>query len=145
MNEKLDIKVAEALGWEILRVGYFGMTDGPDSETPRQLELAQWLDDVGIESIGTYCIDGPEDWWRELSNWTPSTDIADARKMEDRIAEMVDLFRYRYAQAMDSVLQGQGFFPLSNEEYTWAILHATPEQRCLAFLKARGVDWREEE
>lgn len=57
LGSVLDTMIAEKVfGWERLVVGYFGLRD---SETPRQVELEGWLDELGVESVGEYFIDVP--------------------------------------------------------------------------------------
>lgn len=67
---KIDL-LARAMGWEILTVNYFG-----EDETPRQVELKDWLDRVGIESVGIYYVDVEKDFWIPATNmwgdaWDP--------------------------------------------------------------------------
>ena len=73
---ELDAQVAkEVMGYEVLDVGYFGVKEGLDSETPRQRELKDWMCKVDIESIGTYYICAEKDFWVSADLWKPSEDI----------------------------------------------------------------------
>lgn len=81
-DREIDALVAEkVMELEVLDVGYFGSED----ETPRMLELHDWMDDVGLESVGRYAIDVEKKWFREMStgfgSWSPSTDISAAMEV----------------------------------------------------------------
>ena len=87
-GQELDALMAtEVMGWEALTVGYFGI---PESETPRQVELKEWLDKVGIESVGDYYIDvdsdflvRADDMWER--GWHPSTDWSAAGQVVEKM------------------------------------------------------------
>jgi hypothetical protein len=57
-EEKVDL-LARAMGWEVLVVDYFGTAD----ETPRQVELKDWLNTYGLYSVGKYYINVLEGFW----------------------------------------------------------------------------------
>ena len=63
-----------------------------------------------------------------------STYIAAAWKMEEMIEQRG--FNLQYTQALMSVLLFEGFAPECDEELWWALIHASPFQRCRAALKA---------
>ena len=63
-----------------------------------------------------------------------SEDIAAARTMEDWIEE--HHLSLRYTRGMLSVFLQTGVVHDTDEQFWWALIHATPEQRCLAFLAA---------
>lgn len=64
---------AIAMGYEFLAVGYFGGED----ETPRQRELADWLDKVELDSVGDYWINVADDFFIEAEDYKPL--ISDAQ------------------------------------------------------------------
>jgi len=64
-----------------------------------------------------------------------SSDVSAAYRMEDWIED--NGVQARYAQAMvASFLYLDDPIPDTDEQFWWALLHATPEQRCHAFLSA---------
>lgn len=142
MTRQIDALVAEAMGREILEVGYFGSRGDSllePHETPRQVELEEWLDRVGIESIGTYYVDVKADWWREVDEWSPSTDIAAAW-------EIVDYTKESYVVKLE-----YGLWWIDNRVYWKAELRSEngtykgedprmPMAICYAFLKSQGVE-----
>lgn len=73
-NRELNEKMAVLMGWERFTCGYFG----EDDESLRQVELMEWMEKVGLESVGNYFIDVDADMWIEVANWNPDIDIADA-------------------------------------------------------------------
>ena len=94
----LDAWIAErVMGWEYLKVGYIGVTEGDDAETPRQRELDHWMDAVSLDQIGEYYIDVENNTWVCLKeNWqwsgggavfAPSTNMSDAWKILERLHE----------------------------------------------------------
>jgi len=50
---------AEYMGFEIVRVGYFGS----ESETKWQLDNEEWMNDVGLKSVGTYAVNKSDNSW----------------------------------------------------------------------------------
>src|SRR5687768_221843 len=81
-EQDLDAEVAEkVMGYESMHVDYQYTTE----ESDRQRELRDWLDHVGIESIGDYFIDVKANWWREQREWSPSTDIAAAMQVIEHL------------------------------------------------------------
>lgn len=67
-NEEINYRIAlEIMGWEELRVGYYGTED----ETPRQKELEDWLDKLGVESVGEYYIDVEKNYIFPKELWEP--------------------------------------------------------------------------
>jgi len=63
-----------------------------------------------------------------------STDIAATWKMEEMIEQRG--LNLRYTQALMAVLLFEGFVPEDDEALWWALIHASPYQRCCAALKA---------
>lgn len=90
-GKELDILVAETvMGWEYLEVDYSGTED----ETPRQVELEDWIEKVGIESIGPYFVDVGRDFWVYASDmwgrgWHPSEDISAAWPIAEKLGLML--------------------------------------------------------
>lgn len=117
MSRELDVRVARAMGCNV----DWATVDGrrvPFCYCERQWGMAPHADSRTLE-LEYY-----------------STDIAAARQMEDWIEEHG--FTLRYARAM----LGRVFIlerdpaPDCDEQLWWMLLHATPEQRCRAFLAA---------
>lgn len=78
-----------------------------------------------------------------------STDIAAAREMEnwleqDRSLRAAYVHLLTKAANPDAKIDGRRvWLPSEGEsmlDLLWWLIHATPEQRCLAFLKAMGVE-----
>ena len=83
-GRELDDRVAvSVMGWEVFTLSYFGTED----ETPRMRELHDWLTRVGIESVGVYYIDVERDFWRDSDDFQPSTDIAAAWEVVEKVRE----------------------------------------------------------
>ncbi len=136
MSKKLDAAVAEAMGWALRETGF---------------PVDFWL---GVDGMATGYCDQP--WPDDVVRygdapsmfsgkgvWCPSADTAASRTMEDWIAEQGPGQRLMYVGHLCQIIGYR--YQWTNVELLWALVRATPEQRCLAFLKARGVDWREEE
>lgn len=67
-NEEINSRIAtEIMGWEELRIGYYGTED----ETPRQKELEDWLDKLGVESVGEYYIEVNKNYIFPKELWEP--------------------------------------------------------------------------
>ena len=133
-----DIVAEKVMGLEVFECGYYG-----EDETPRMVELHDWLDKVGIESVGTYFIDVKADKWEEAGHFRPSTVMSDAIKM----AKKFDTFMFGISGSDD---------PRSNGKLgVWACVikdgvehHFTdlgtndveklPRVICMAALKAMG-------
>lgn len=84
------------LGWELLSVGHFG----GDDETPRQVELQEWMDAHGLDSVGDfYIVDLQAGKWIAADDFTPSVNIRDAWRAVERFALLqiggADATRYR--------------------------------------------------
>jgi hypothetical protein len=116
MND-LDKQVAEARGWRLDWDGQEWLTK--DGEYAR--------DATSHHAVIT---DG--------ECWTPSTDIAQAMELEGTITK--DELEQEYGDALDAVLKEVYSYTPS----TFQIAHATPEQRCLAYLKAKGKEVQDE-
>ena len=129
MSTEMDVRVARAMGWTLNEAGYpvnFWM--GTDGMATGYCD-SPWPEDA--ERYG----DAPMLFSGE-GVWSPSTDIAAARAMEDWIAGQGHLV-IKYALAMDDVLlTDRNIDQQHGAKRTWALLRATPEQRCRAFLAA---------
>ena len=121
-GRELDELVVSAMGWHI----------------------SSWADETDggyqlFDADGRYKAkwDAPEGFKHELAprhRWSPSTDIAAVWKMEEMIEQRG--FNLRYTQMLMTVLLFEGFTPEHDEELWWALIHASPIQRCRAALKA---------
>ena len=82
---ELDTLVAtKVMGWESIAIGYFNS----DEETSRQNELEDWINNVGIDSIGDYYIFVPDSFWVEKDDWSPSTDILAAWQVVEKMRDI---------------------------------------------------------
>lgn len=116
MSRELDARVAEAMGCAVEWREYNGRREAFCTCPDRTHEQANTT--------------AP----RMLARY--SEDIAAARTMEDWIEEHG--LQVRYAGEMLTLLRTGDAEPERDEGFWWALLHATPEQRCRAFLAAIG-------
>ena len=78
----LDAWIAEkVMGWEKFNVEYYGT----DECSERQYVLRDWMKEVELDSVGTYFIDVDSDFWKETRDWKPSTDIAAAWEVVEKL------------------------------------------------------------
>lgn len=131
---ELDADVAErVMGWSVAEYGLHNgdiawlndPSNYPHAETADDPEpytgLLLWMD---AQAQGVY--------------WSPSMDFAAAMRVEDRIAELGKQNDY-IAHLWDEVgaaRDGANFWTAQNFNAFWLCVHATPEQRCRAALKA---------
>ena len=120
MNRELNARVARAMGCV---VGWAGRDDGLGSP------LCMCKGRVH-EQPNTY---SP----RTLARY--SDNIAAARTMEDWIEEHHLSLRYAMAMLGRVFILEPDPVPDCDEQLWWMLLHATPEQRCRAFLAAMEV------
>ena len=116
MND-LDHKVALARGWE-------------------------YLEDEG-EPVGYYRKnDNPI--VLSCEQYRPSTSIAQAYELENEVLK--EGLEWKYLFALMQVVHGPHVpkFTDLTVRGLYFIVHATPEQRCLAFLKAKGKEAQDE-
>jgi hypothetical protein len=64
--------------------------------------------------------------------------IDSARAMEDWIEEKGPVLTRAYTRALCSEVGYRSTW--TNLKLLWNVAHATPEQRCRAFLKSRGIE-----
>jgi hypothetical protein len=92
------------------------------------------------QSDGWY-LKEPNTWVHPHSHDNPlpnySTSIADAREMEDELERRG--LHMKYAVKLAS-LDTEASQRITQKELWWFLIHATPEQRSLAALKAVGVE-----
>ena len=80
-GRQLDALIAEkVMGWEAIRVDYFG-----EDSSPRQNELEEWMAKNELDSIGDYFIDVDKNFWVEDNDWQPSTDIHAAWEVVEKM------------------------------------------------------------
>lgn len=139
-GRELDALVAENVrGWHW--VSYLGvsvllspewhlnydMQEGLRFPSKREHIDGQWFVNTGVH---------PKEW--DYDCYPPfkyySTDIAATWEMEEMIEQRG--LNLRYTQALISVLVSEGLAPEHDEELWWALIHASPYQRCRAALKA---------
>jgi hypothetical protein len=129
--DELRLRIAKAQGY---RVATFGIMEYaslfppgeviPDNATT--LDLADYLDSV--------------------PDWTGN--IADAWELEDELPDdgrqqyLMSLYRLITPEILGGVPDNptQAEIDKANNDYIWALVHATPEQRCRAYLA-----WKEEQ
>jgi hypothetical protein len=135
LNE-LRLKVAKALGWTLVE-----LTPTPDNKAPRTLSertfqqfFAPGKANDNPYWTATIIDEWPENWRRiylsgEIANW--SRDIADAFELEDEIPEDQ---RREYVANLCRIVLEDCVNPDDEHPLTWLTVHATPEQRCRAWL-----------
>ena len=137
---ELDALVAEqVMGWEYLRVRYFGSPN----ETPREVELHDWMERLDLTSIGEYWIDESAEFWIETEYWLPSRYDADAFSQVVSVAGVpprwrvldigprtLELFQERLADAKTVVWNG----PMGVFEFPKFALGTETVARMLAAL-----------
>lgn len=97
INDQIATKV---MGWEYLRIGYFGTED----ETLRQIELLDWIGEHQIESVGEYWIKAGTHFWLRKENWTPNKDIRQAFMAAQKILAKTHYFElYCNEVSIDSI------------------------------------------
>jgi hypothetical protein len=147
MTREIDARVAEAMGYEILDVGYLGCSGDSlltPHESPRQVELQDWMGSVDLDSIGQYYIDVASNWWRGIDDWTPSTDIAAAWQVVEWmncekkwIVRVISLWGDGGAEVEICSDQGHPSYWYDIADADAAVV---PEAICCAFLAAMGVE-----
>jgi hypothetical protein len=93
----------------------------------------EWLNEQAAKAMGfEYGIDIG---WEEP--WIPAEDIRDAWELEEKIKEMGLIDKYIYG-FIDVVGFETVYYdgPMPTNEGLFQITHATPQQRCKAFLLA---------
>ena len=125
MTRELDVRVVEVMGY-FVEVFNDILLYATNEETYRR-----YLKDncLGGDTLG-----GSYAFCRRLPSY--SEDMTAARAMEDWLDERC--LQGGYAHAMLEMLQVPVFSPGDKDENAWALLRATPEQRCRGFLKAMG-------
>ena len=68
-----------------------------------------------------------------IYGWRPSTDIAAAMQVEERIEEMGLI--EEYCMHLNEIANAH-WDGIKRQPQRWQLIHATPEDRCLAALKA---------
>jgi hypothetical protein len=110
-NPETDALVAErVMGWEKIEIKYFG-----SDSTPRQNELEDWMHKVGLCYLGDYFIDIDRDFWIEVENWKPSTDIAAAWEV---VKEMNAKGFWCYINLLSSQCRATFEFVKNRKRYT---------------------------
>lgn len=127
---KIDSAVMATIGVERLTIGYYGT----ESETPRQAELEGWINQVGIRFIGDYYIDIARNWWRPVDEWRPTENHNAWATVEKFMGATFGLDeQWEYLCEMADIVDNTGYTD-------FAIATAPLPLRCLAFLRAMGVD-----
>lgn len=72
----------------------------------------------------------------QVESWQPYTNIEQAMMMQKEIHKK-GLAR-KYTNAFFNIIEPEGT-TLPDDELVWAMIHATPQQRCEAALKAVGL------
>jgi Fe2+ or Zn2+ uptake regulation protein len=65
------------LGYDFVKVGYYGTKDGIEKETKFQITEQEWIDKVGIDSVGEYFIIKNNDEFHHMynDNWSKIIDF----------------------------------------------------------------------
>lgn len=109
MSNELDIAVAErVMGWQ------------------RQDGYNYWMSFPAGETFNLHAL---------IAKWKPSTDIAFAMRVEDRIAELG--LQSPYYGALVNIVAAS---ITDRVFHLFDVVHATPEQRCRAALQAFSAE-----
>jgi hypothetical protein len=134
-DSEIDCAVAEAMGWEVFELGYFGT----EEETPRMRELSEWLDKMEIDYVGTYAIDVSKDFAMPIDTmmaegFHPSTDLNAAFHAQAVVIEKVGWKTYKaaFVKVLDT-LSPEKTDATSFEEF---LATANPRIRSEAMLRA---------
>jgi hypothetical protein len=89
-------------------------------------EKRRWMVGIGSPEMAI---------WREseVMDWDPLNEIADAYVMESSIPESL---QGQYGGALVGIVERENH----GNATAWLLAHATPRQRCLAALAAKGVE-----
>jgi hypothetical protein len=88
---KDELIASQVRSYETLSVGYFDVHDMRCcNETPRQVELRDWMNKVGIGNIGKYYIDVASDFWVSDYDYHPTIDMNEAMKVMNRVMKSDD-------------------------------------------------------
>jgi len=96
--------LAEFMGYEVVTVGY----SGTNSETQWQRDNEQFMEDIGIRSVGKYAIHKLDNSWEEFENlnynlsWDCLIPVC-AKWDSIPFEEFSDLERKRYLQLCDDL------------------------------------------
>lgn len=83
-GEELNATMAvDVMGWEELEVGYWGTAD----VTPRQRELCDWMEAVGVAAVGKHFIDADMDFYIAAGDWDPSRSLVDAWRVVEKLVD----------------------------------------------------------
>lgn len=143
----LDAWIAElVMGWEYLKVGYVGVTEGPNAETLRQRELSHWMDVVSLNQIGEYYIDIENNRWvslRDTWEWStggtvfaPGKEMNDAWNMLGKFEGYFDIERLTNHEANPEYDYFDAGFARSPSGFS----KSAPLAMCRAAIKAKGKE-----
>lgn len=128
---RIDALVAEAMGW-VWQITADDYHEGP----------VRWLVPPDSPRIGLVEASGNEPlsdgWAYGLPHYT--ADIAAAMDAEEWLSTKRPEHLWDYARALEEICLNVTGFYYCDEHRWWLLAHATPLQRCLAFLKAMGVE-----
>ncbi|MCK5316309.1 MAG: hypothetical protein KAJ55_00265 [Anaerolineales bacterium] len=131
-DREKDAAVAEARGWEAFTCGYFDF-----SESPRQREIEEWLDKVGLASVGDYFIDVESDFWKAAEDWKPTTSTATAWELVEEMTEDDPWFHLAHFSEdgwkVEFTTKGGG------DSTTIPGSPTAPLAICIAYMKAKGA------
>jgi len=140
MSREMDERVARAMGWHW--DDDWGCLILPQ-QTAKPCEMwTDWEYDEDADAYVRRPTSGTVSGVVYNGNFTKivlpeySTGIAAARQMEDWIEEHGSPLRYARAMLGRVFILEPDPVPDCDEQLWWMLLHATPEQRCRAFLAA---------
>jgi hypothetical protein len=117
-DEQIRVEIAKALGWKFSRIG--------------ERSMRAWAWEPGESGMDDQypMIEGNEIKWCGCPNWPG--EIGAAWALEESIPE---LYRGAYIRELCKVLGFDNFQPI-----LWDLTHATPRQRCEAYLAWKGAE-----
>ncbi|HEY4087155.1 MAG TPA: hypothetical protein VGM43_14515 [Bryobacteraceae bacterium] len=102
-----------------------------------QTNLGHYLprDRSDVDAIAVWLPDPEEPKLMSVQHWNPLESISDAWMLQDRILQLGPKVRREFTQALNEIAW-QSPSDCGGNGRDWAMIHATPRQRCLAALKA---------
>lgn len=116
---ELDVRIAEALGWKVIRYEDGGISVQPVQRYPYTTHIV-------------YCPEDPP-----MANWNPSTDIAAAWELVEWFAKHRGDGFFLIQDWHGPITAGSGYYKASFlDQAHWANAPTAPEAICRAFLAA---------
>jgi hypothetical protein len=145
-DEQIRVEIAKALGWRVLRKTgkreLAWLVSGKGEYRTRGLFPSGETDDEIMALVFQN-----KDYFSALPNWP--TDIGAAWALEESIPEgergkyaqkLVDVIFQGAVEVYNSAIEVNVHLDVDGEGVVYALAHATPRQRCEAYLAWKGVE-----